>query len=90
MIPEKGKVLVDFYATWCGPCKMVAKSLEKYEEEVKDVTVVKINVDQHSDIASKYGIRSIPALFFVEDGAILDKHIGMASVEQLKELTKVN
>lgn len=90
MIPEEGKVLVDFYATWCGPCKMVAKSLEKYEEEVKDITVVKINVDQHSDIASKYGIRSIPALFFVEDGAILDKHIGMASVEQLKELTKVN
>lgn len=90
MIPEKGKVLVDFYATWCGPCKMVAKSLEKYEEEIDSVKVVKINVDQHADIASKYGIRSIPTLFFIENGTVLDKHLGAASVEQLKEFTKVN
>jgi len=90
MIPKKGRVLIDFYATWCGPCKMGPKSLEKYEEENSGVTVVKINVDQQPDIASEYGIRSIPTLFYMEDGVVLDKHIGNASVEQLKEFTKVN
>ncbi len=52
MIPKTGRVLVDFFATWCGPCKMVAKTLEKYEEEISDVKVVKIDVDLEADIAA--------------------------------------
>ena len=89
MIPTKGRVLVDFFATWCGPCKMVAKQLDKYEEEVDDVKVIKINVDEEADLASKYGIRSIPTLFYMEDGEVVDKLIGNATLEQLKTLTKI-
>jgi len=89
MIPKEGRVLVDFYATWCGPCKMVGKTLEEYEKEVTDVKVVKINVDQDADTSSEYGVRSIPALFYIEDGEIVDKHIGNATLAQLKALTKV-
>lgn len=89
MIPTEGRVLVDFFATWCGPCKMVAKQLDKYEEEVDDVKVIKINVDEEADLASKYGIRSIPTLFYMEDGEVVDKLIGNATLEQLKTLTKI-
>ena len=89
MIPTKGRVLVDFFATWCGPCKMVAKQLDKYEEEVDDVKVIKINVDEEADLASKYGIRSIPTLFYMEDGEVVDRHTGNATLEQLKTLTKI-
>ena len=65
MIPKEGRVLVDFYATWCGPCKVVAKTLDQYAEEVSEVKVVKINVDEESELASKYGIRSIPTLIYL-------------------------
>ena len=89
MIPTEGRVLVDFYATWCGPCNKVAKQLDKYEKEVDDVKVIKINIDEEADLASEYGIRSIPALFYMEDGEVVDMHIGNAKLEQLKTLTKI-
>tara|TARA_B110000285_G_C14809561_1_gene461326 strand:+ start:145 stop:417 length:273 start_codon:yes stop_codon:yes gene_type:complete len=90
MIPKKGRVLVDFFATWCGPCKMVAKQLEQYTDEVSDVTVLKIDVDQEPELASEFNIRSIPAIFYIVDGEVVDKHIGGATLSQLKTLTKVN
>lgn len=89
MIPNEGRVLVDFFATWCGPCKMVGVQLDKYEQEINDVKVVKINIDQNAELASEYGIRSIPALFYLEDGEVVDRHIGNATLDQLKSLTKV-
>jgi|TARA_B110000908_G_C10084493_1_gene371109 thioredoxin 1 len=89
MIPTKGRVLVDFFATWCGPCKMVAKTLEKYEEEIDNVKVVKINVDEDPDTASEYNIRSIPTLIYFEDGKIIERQTGNVTLAQLKELTKV-
>ena len=89
MIPKEGRVLVDFYATWCGPCKMVAKTLEKYEEEISDVKVVKIDVDLESDIAASYNIRSIPTLIYFEDGEIIERQTGNVTLSKLKELTKV-
>lgn len=89
MIPKTGRVLVDFFATWCGPCKMVAKTLEKYEEEISDVKVVKIDVDLEADIAASYNIRSIPTLIYFEDGEIIERHSGNASLEQLKTITKI-
>lgn len=82
------KVLVDFFATWCGPCKMVAKQLEKYQEEIDDVEVIKINVDQYPEISQEYGIRSIPTLFYMEGGEIIDRRTGNISLEDLKLLTK--
>jgi|TARA_B110000908_G_C10061356_1_gene360755 thioredoxin 1 len=85
---QSGKILVDFYATWCGPCKMVAKTIEKYEEEINDVTVIKINVDEDSEIAGEYGVRSIPTLIYMEHGEIIDRKTGNMSLEDLKIFTK--
>jgi|TARA_R100000081_G_C4790365_1_gene157278 thioredoxin 1 len=87
MIPEKGKVLIDFYADWCGPCKGMNPILEQFKES-SDVPLVKINVDEENDIAQKYGIRSIPCFIVLEDGEEKVKKIGMQSLEQLKELVK--
>ena len=89
MIPKEGRVLVDFYATWCGPCKMVAKTLDQYAEEVSEVKIVKINVDEEADIASEYNIRSIPTLIYFEDGEIIERQTGNVALSKLKELTKV-
>ena len=89
MIPKEGRVLVDFYATWCGPCKMVAKTLDQYAEEVSEVKVVKINVDEEADIASEYNIRSIPTLIYFEDGEIIERQTGNVALSKIKELTKV-
>ena len=83
MIPEKGKVLIDFYADWCGPCKGMNPILEQFKES-SDVPLVKVNVDEESEIAQKFGIRSIPCFIVVEDGEEKIKKIGM----QLKELVK--
>jgi|TARA_R100000479_G_C6354034_1_gene190394 thioredoxin 1 len=87
MIPEKGKVLVDFYAEWCGPCKAMKPTLEKFEES-SDIPLVKVNVDEEPEISQKYGIRSIPCFIVIEDGKELTKKIGMQSIDQLLEIVK--
>ena len=87
MIPEKGKVLVDFYADWCGPCKGMNPVLEQFKES-SNVPLVKVNVDEEPEIAKKYGIRSIPCFILVEDGEEKVKKIGMQTLNQLQELVK--
>lgn len=86
---REGRVLVDFYAEWCGPCKMLARELAKFEQEVDEVKVVKVNVDENSEMASAFGVRSIPAIFYLEDGEVINKQVGTRTVKQLKEFTKV-
>lgn len=75
---SKGKVLVDFYANWCGPCKMLAPVIDEMEEtgELKDILVVKVDVDEAGAIAARYGIQSIPTLFLFKEGQIVDKALG--------------
>lgn len=90
MIPTEGRVLVDFYADWCGPCKALAPNLQKFDEEVADVQVVKINVDEQVDISARFAIRSIPTLIYFENGEAVDRTSGMKTVEQLKEFTNSN
>lgn len=88
MIPQEGKAIVDFWAQWCGPCKMMMPVLEKYSAEDDAVAVVKINVDEDADIAARYSIRSIPTFILFEDGEVVKRHTGAMSVEQLKEFSK--
>ena len=79
-------VLVDFWASWCGPCKMVAPVLEQMATEQGDHAVIgKLNVDQHPEVAARFGIRNIPTLLFFKGGEIVDKQVGAAPLERLQE-----
>ena len=80
----KNKVLVDFYADWCGPCKMLAMEIEKAASEI-DIDIVKVNVDDEEDIDRKYGVMSIPTLILFENGQELKKTIGFMPKDKIKE-----
>lgn len=79
-------VVVDFWATWCGPCKMIAPFVEELAEEFKEqVEIGKCDVDDNSDLPGRYGIRNIPTLLFFKNGQLVDKHVGAATKAALKE-----
>ena len=83
------KVLVDFWAEWCGPCKMMKPRIEKFAEENPDVKVIFCNVDEEHEMAQHFCIRSIPTLVYFEDGEVIGKKIGSVSDIQIKELVGV-
>ena len=79
-------VLVDFYADWCGPCKMMAPVMETLSEEMAGkVSICKVNVDNDSELASKYKVMSIPTLIIFNNGEVVDKVIGAVPKDALKE-----
>ena len=78
------KVVVDFYATWCGPCKMFGPVFEKVSNE-SSITFIKIDVDAHEDIARKYGIMSIPTVVLLNNGEVEKKHMGFMTEVELKK-----
>ncbi len=81
-----GLVLVDFWATWCGPCKMIAPVLEELDQESEGkVNIVKVDVDQNQETASQFGIMSIPTLLLFKDGQQVDKTVGFQPKEALAE-----
>lgn len=79
------KVLVDFYANWCGPCKMLSPVLEKISNEIK---VVKVNVDSNQELAREYGVMSIPCLILFEEGKEIKRNIGFMPETKLKDFIK--
>ncbi len=81
---KEGKVLVDFYATWCGPCQMLAPIVEKLAEEEKDVTFLKIDVDEAPRLAARYEVYSIPTILLFEDGELKQKQIGFLPEPRLR------
>lgn len=78
------KVLVDFYADWCGPCKALGEVLEQLD----DIDILKINVDEHQDLAIQFGVMSIPTIILFDNGKEVKKNIGFLSLDDLKEWMK--
>ena len=81
---KEEKILVDFYADWCGPCKMLGQVLETIEE----IDILKVNVDEFPELAQKYGVMSIPTLIYMEKGKEKNKLIGFAPKEEVLNLIK--
>ncbi len=79
-------VLVDFWATWCGPCRLLTPVIEELASENSDAKVGKLDVDAHQDIAVKYGITNIPTLLLFKDGEIVERVQGVQPKEKLQEL----
>jgi len=80
---KSGRALVDFYADWCGPCRMMAPILEAVAAEKEDLLVAKVNVDENAELASRYGVMSIPTLVVLEDGEEIKRIVGARPKEAL-------
>ena len=85
---KTGKVLVDFYADWCGPCKMLSPVIDELSEELSDVNFYKLNVDESDEVVRKYSVMSIPTLLVFEQGELKATSVGFKNKDQVKELLK--
>lgn len=84
-IEAKGVKVVDFWAEWCGPCRMITPIIEELSTEYGEtVKIGKLNVDENSDVSQRYGIRSIPTILIIKDGEVVDRHVGATSKAALK------
>ena len=79
----KEPVLIDFWASWCGPCNMLSPIIGEIDSEVSGVKVGKVNVDEEQDLARQFGIMSIPTLVVVKDGTVVDTSVGVVSKEKI-------
>ncbi|MBS3143420.1 thioredoxin [Candidatus Woesearchaeota archaeon] len=82
---SKGKSMVDFWASWCGPCRMLAPIFEELSKEVKNVNFFKLNVDENSDVAQQYEVQGIPTLILFQNGKEIKRIVGVKSKEELKQ-----
>ncbi len=85
---KKGKIVVDLFATWCGPCKMLSPILDEISEEITTTKFYKIDVDDNSDVAREYNVMSIPTVLIFENGELVNTIVGLRSREDLVEQFK--
>ena len=79
-------VLLDFFAVWCGPCKMIAPILDEIAEEREDIKVCKVNVDEEPELAARYQVSSIPTLFVIENGKVVNQSLGAKPKAQILDM----
>lgn len=83
-LAREGLTVIDFWAEWCGPCRMISPIVEELSKEYTDkVLVGKVDVDNNPEISMKYGIRSIPTILFLKNGEVVDKHVGATTKQVL-------
>lgn len=87
VVETEKTVLLDFWAGWCGPCRMLGPVLEKLDQEV-DIVIGKVDVDAEEELAASFNISSIPALFVIKNGKVVNKSLGYQGLDSLKNLVK--
>ena len=88
VLKNDNPVVVDFWAPWCGPCRMLSPVVDQVSEEVEGVSFGKVNVDEEKELAARYGIMSIPALVLFKDGKAVDSMIGFRPKERVVDFSK--
>lgn len=83
---KNGVVVVDFFATWCGPCKMLSPIIDEVEHEMSDIEFIKIDVDKEEELARKFGVMSIPTVIIFKDGEIKSQNVGFMSKDEIIEM----
>lgn len=84
-LTKEGTILIDFYADWCGPCRMQAPIVEQLSEKYQNIKVLKVNTDNNPDISNLFRIRSIPTLVLIKDNSIIKQEAGFKTLSQLEE-----
>ena len=88
VLKNENPVVVDFWAPWCGPCRMLSPVVDQVAEETEGVSFGKVNVDEEKELASRYGIMSIPALVLFRDGKAVDSMVGFRPKERVEQFSK--
>ncbi|HIX90317.1 MAG TPA: thioredoxin [Candidatus Agathobaculum pullicola] len=88
VLTSEKPVLIDFWASWCGPCKMLSPVIDKIADEISDVKIGKVNVDEQPELARQFGVMSIPTLVFMKNGKIVQQSVGVQPKEAIMSMIR--